>query len=60
MAPALRAVTQATPALLKAELLTAFAKLGNQSDAPREIAALERALGDPDKIGLGMVELAEN
>lgn len=40
---ALRAVTDSTPPLLEAELLVAFAKLSHQADAPRELAALERA-----------------
>jgi predicted ATPase len=41
---ALRAVTPTTRPALEAELLTAFAKLGQQTDAAREIAALERAV----------------
>jgi predicted ATPase/class 3 adenylate cyclase len=40
---ALRAVTEDTQPLLEAELLVAFVKLTHQSDAAREVAALERA-----------------
>lgn len=40
---ALRAVTENTQPILEAELLVAFAKLSHQTDAPRELAALERA-----------------
>lgn len=41
---ALRTVTPSTPPAREAELLTAFAKLGQQTDALREVAALERAV----------------
>ena len=40
---ALRAVTANTQPALEAELLVAFARLSHQADAPREVAALERA-----------------
>jgi predicted ATPase len=48
---ALRVVNARTPAKLEAALLLGYARLSNQRDAPREIAALERAVALFDQEG---------